>query len=338
MNWLLNQWNSLFSKRGNVVKELPRRHFIALDGIICLLPPEVLSVIMSYCDFKTIIGLVSINLALKVDVQKSVTQFIGDCNAEKLLAAQFLHLREVFGIIRVKNLSTLDRILDLDLSTFTVGLEVPYQAIELAAKSDICRKISQLTSLKSVTIDNVENVWLLSNPPRRSKRRTTLISWNQGIVDIDMKWRDQLLSHIPFHGVKTRTDIHMLPYYADTVNEYSVDNVVMEYSFRYMSVFASGLLKINPQISSIICIDNRRGITKEDIRSSSIKGERYFCPEDFKGIYLMLKTLQIPIVEDQVPALLNIFPNIKNVTVFIKEGVVPDTLKLTYPNITFNLL
>lgn len=316
MNLLTNYFSSLFGQK----TQLTPKSSDVLDGILSLLPREILEIITSMIDLDTIKHISSINLACKAKVGNSVTCITGDFTVDQVIGhkRRFPYLREVFGVITAKNLS----LFDLDLSTFT--LELPYDILtprfyesitekdKLSLVGDqVCEKMARLTHMKNVSVQVWQNAVVLTDPPIPKKNIMEMISWNEGVIDISRQWAYKALKLFPCHAVFIRAPF--IPYLAESVKCYPIHTVIMEYG-NYMYHDASHILEANDRIESILCSNKQKSI----IISRLIRGNiTLFCHKSFKTSYPNVHTFQIPVNLEQIPDLMRIFPNLKNATVMI---------------------
>lgn len=285
---------------------------VASEGLLDFLPPELLSIIMEMTDFNVILNICSINLACKAKMGKLVTVITNNFVASRLfvILPVFPNLRKVHGTICVESSGDLDKIFELDLSSFTI--EVPSYILDNGEK--MCCKISQLTRMESVKVQTRRDTTYKS--PYTSTVKTLLeplISWDNGIVDLRCKWADDVLRLLPYRGILSDNDWDIGKYH-HIWKDSSIDTLVIRANRYEMPIKLSTLVQCTG-IRSILVV-----MTKEEkLRFMDECRQWYlpFVPANFQGTYASVEIFQIPVKTEQIPDLIRIFPNVKKVTVFI---------------------
>lgn len=311
--------------------EAPKR-FIALDGLLSLLPPELMANIMAMVHFDHVRNISSINLACKVKMGISVTVIHGRFTLKELLSHKrdFPYLREIFGVIGCEEMAEVFQVFSLDLSTFTVQLPLvkfhrDYDHMTdyygshnteddlLLMADQLCDKMANLSAMKSVTVNVTEDTLLLSDPPQPSKRIRKLISWNEGIVDFCTIGRDKVLERFPCHAV-VMSSWPSVKHHKDILERYPITMAILVYDSMNLSVRASAVLKYSTTIRSILCEYGHRGLLKEEITVSRMC-RAMFSPDAYDGTYPLVHTFHVPVIPENIPDLMRIFPNLRNATV-----------------------
>lgn len=296
------------------------------EGLLSLFPSEVLGEIFSYSDIQTIESLRSINVKCDYLVKRAVTAFCGRSNVPRLrkYSAIFPHLRAVFGPIRVINGEEFKEVLKLDLTHFTIQFASHpenWYSMGLSIYHEIaCSMIAELKNTKSITLCVTEQFSTFR--PHDYERFTPLFSLDGGILDSqDIKWTTILAQMVPFTGLTVyKKDLDALEY----VELPPLDTLILKDGLGY-SVLPY-LLQKNPLLESVKYIltsnenpkrERSEGWVEKSVGETPQTGGDSkemigrFSPELFDHSYPQVEKIDIPVLQDQVPDLLRVFPGLK---------------------------
>lgn len=331
-----------------------------IEGLLSLFPVELLSLIFSYADLKSIKSIMEINNKCLCTAVRSVTSFSGKFRLASLAKLpRFPYLRRLFGLVRVDTLREFELLADLDLCHFTVVYtkHPNTRAEEEMQYQVICTMFAKLSNIETVTIVRRNKVSLMKRC-KKIFRKThhddhfdseTLVSMNRGILGVETKdWGDAFCKYaatVPFDGIIMNTwhynyvNLLMMP----------IVTVVLPFVPTIPSTLPY-ILRINDEAcASIRCIvySLQRYWFSESYKN-------FFDPSLFNRSYPLIEAISLPILRDQIPDLLRIFPNVKIVKICIIIGrVVPlmdhqkvkekeeeerKELESLYPGITFKVL